>query len=110
MGLLSWADLPNDMRVDEVRPYYDELAGHRMGLFAKRIFDIIMFSIFICLNLVAIHHSCCCNLSSILPVRFFSAKKELGDTARRFVFSSSEPCASMPRKRVHKSPVLVTLV
>lgn len=40
MGLLSWADLPNDMRVDEVRPYYDELAGHRMGLFAKRIFDI----------------------------------------------------------------------
>lgn len=40
MGLLSWADLPNDMRVDEIRPYYDELAGHRMGLFAKRIFDI----------------------------------------------------------------------
>lgn len=40
MGLLAWADLPADMRVDEVRPYYNELSKHRTGLAVKRIFDI----------------------------------------------------------------------
>ena len=109
MGLLSWADLPNDMRVDEVRPYYDELAGHRMGLFAKRIFDILCSLFLFALTWwLFIILAVAIKLDSPGPV--FSAKKELGDTARRFVFSSSEPCASMPRKRAHKSPVLVTLV
>lgn len=40
MGLLAWADLPADMRMDEVRPYYNELSKHRMGLVAKRVFDV----------------------------------------------------------------------
>ena len=40
MSLRAWADLPGDMRSDEVRPYYDELARHRVGLAAKRAFDV----------------------------------------------------------------------
>ena len=40
MGLLAWADLPADMRVNEVRPYYNELSKHRMSLVAKRVFDV----------------------------------------------------------------------
>ena len=40
MSLRAWAELPEDMRTEEVRPYYDELVRHRAGLAAKRAFDV----------------------------------------------------------------------
>lgn len=40
MRLLPWEQLPEDMRVDEVRPYYEALAAKRKALVAKRVFDI----------------------------------------------------------------------
>lgn len=40
MRLLPWNQLPEDMRVEEVRPYYEALAAKRKALFAKRAFDV----------------------------------------------------------------------
>ena len=38
--LPKWEDLPDDLRTDAVRPYYDALSKHKAGLFFKRVFDI----------------------------------------------------------------------
>ena len=40
--LRKWEELPEDMRTDEVREYYDILSRRRVSLFIKRIFDIIV--------------------------------------------------------------------
>lgn len=40
MMLRSWETLPERMRTEEVRPYYDHLAKKRGSLIAKRCFDI----------------------------------------------------------------------
>ena len=39
--LRKWDDLPEFMKLDEVRPYYDSLNKKRVSLFFKRLFDII---------------------------------------------------------------------
>ena len=39
MLLRRWEDLPDIMRTDEVRPYYDVLQKHKVSLILKRIFD-----------------------------------------------------------------------
>lgn len=41
MLLKRWEDLPDIMRTDEVRPYYDVLQKHKASLVLKRIFDFI---------------------------------------------------------------------
>ena len=38
--LPKWEELPDDLRTDVVRPYYDALSKHKAGLFFKRIFDV----------------------------------------------------------------------
>lgn len=40
MRLLPWDQLPEDMRVEEVRPYYESLAAKQGALVAKRAFDV----------------------------------------------------------------------
>lgn len=42
MRLKKWEDLPEFMRVDEVKPYYLILKKKKFCLLVKRIFDIIM--------------------------------------------------------------------
>ncbi len=42
MRLIAWEELPPELRVDEVRPYYDMLCKKRGSLIAKRIFDIVV--------------------------------------------------------------------
>lgn len=42
MGLRSWEKLPDEMRTEELRPYYDLLSGKKASLMIKRIFDVIM--------------------------------------------------------------------
>lgn len=39
--LQSWERLPEDMRCEEVRPYYNYLNKKRVSLVVKRIFDIV---------------------------------------------------------------------
>ncbi len=42
MILRSWDKLPEYMRNDKVKPYYDILKKHSFSLILKRIFDIVM--------------------------------------------------------------------
>ena len=42
MILKKWEDLPDDLRTDAVRPYYDLLARRRGSLLIKRIFDVVV--------------------------------------------------------------------
>ena len=42
MILKSWDALPENMRTEEVRPYYDLLKKHTFALVLKRCFDVIM--------------------------------------------------------------------
>mgnify|MGYP004548020903 FL=1 len=42
MILCKWDDLPNNMRIKEVRPYYDILAKKKGQLLLKRIFDFVV--------------------------------------------------------------------
>ena len=39
--LPKWDELPDDIRTEVVRPYYDALSKRKAGLFFKRVFDII---------------------------------------------------------------------
>lgn len=41
MVLKKWEDLPDNMRLPEVKPYYELLAKRRASLVFKRIFDIL---------------------------------------------------------------------
>lgn len=45
MELRKWEDLPDFMRVPEVRPYWEILYRRRLQLGIKRIFDVIVASI-----------------------------------------------------------------
>ncbi|ADY24478.1 sugar transferase [Bacillus paranthracis] len=40
--LKKWEELPNDMKTDSVKKYYELLYKKRFSLFFKRIFDIVM--------------------------------------------------------------------
>lgn len=40
--LRKWEELPEDMRTDEVKEYYDILSGKKASLWIKRIFDIVV--------------------------------------------------------------------
>lgn len=42
MVLKKWEELPNDMKTDSVKKYYELLYKKRFSLFFKRIFDIVM--------------------------------------------------------------------
>lgn len=39
--LPKWDEFPDDIKNEEVRPYYDALSKHKAGLFFKRVLDII---------------------------------------------------------------------
>ncbi len=38
--LPAWESLPEELRTDAIRPYYDALAKHKAELFFKRLFDV----------------------------------------------------------------------
>ena len=42
MMLKPWDQLPDNMRTDAVRPYYDVLKKRRGSLILKRIFDFLV--------------------------------------------------------------------
>lgn len=47
--LKNWNELPEYMRTNEVRPYYDLLQRKKISLFLKRVFDIVVSLIMIIL-------------------------------------------------------------
>lgn len=38
----SWDSLPKSFQNEKVRPYYEQLKKHKMGLFVKRVMDVII--------------------------------------------------------------------
>jgi lipopolysaccharide/colanic/teichoic acid biosynthesis glycosyltransferase len=71
MLLRKWEDLPESMRIEGVRSYYDALYERRFSLFAKRIFDIMVAIItFIILSPALIIISIAIKLDSRGPVMF----------------------------------------
>ena len=42
MILKNWDDLPKELQIDEVRPYYDVLCKRKISLLVKRLFDILV--------------------------------------------------------------------
>ncbi len=42
MRLVKWEKLPENMKTEEVKKYYDALRKKRFGLFVKRLFDIVV--------------------------------------------------------------------
>ena len=49
MILKKWEDLPDSLRTDAVRPYYDLLAKRRGSLLLKRVFDIVVSALMLLL-------------------------------------------------------------
>ncbi len=47
--LTSWEKLPDNMRTQEVRPYYDVLRKRRFSLFVKRVFDLFAAAVLLVL-------------------------------------------------------------
>lgn len=45
MMLKKWEDLPEQLRTDAVRPYYDILRGKQGSLLVKRIFDVVVSAV-----------------------------------------------------------------
>lgn len=45
----EWKDLPNFMKNDEVRPYYDSLKRKKVSLILKRLFDLIGGLVLLCI-------------------------------------------------------------
>lgn len=50
--LKKWDDLPDFMRVDEVRPYWEILNKKRGQIFLKRIFDLVVALIFLVILII----------------------------------------------------------
>lgn len=47
--LKKWEDLPNDLKNDKIKEYYNVLSKKKLSIFFKRIFDIVMSFIMIIL-------------------------------------------------------------
>ncbi|RGG50290.1 sugar transferase [Ruminococcus sp. AF21-11] len=55
--LCKWNDLPDDMRIDEVRPYYETLAKKQGQVLFKRVFDFVValiMLIILCIPMIII--------------------------------------------------------
>jgi lipopolysaccharide/colanic/teichoic acid biosynthesis glycosyltransferase len=71
MMLVGWDKLPDEMRIDAVRPYYDALNKKRVSLFFKRAFDIsVSLVLLVLLSPVFLVLSVAIKLDSKGPVFF----------------------------------------
>lgn len=71
MVLKRWEDLPENMKNDSVRPYYDLLYKKQISLVAKRIFDVVVAIItFIILSPIFIVLSLAIKIDSKGPIMF----------------------------------------
>ena len=49
MMLKKWDDLPEELKIPEVREYYDILKKKKVSLFFKRVFDIVVSLLMLCI-------------------------------------------------------------
>lgn len=86
--LREWAELPEYIRTQEVRPYYDSLKKKKISLFLKRIFDVTVASaMLIILSPIMIGIGIAIKLDSKGPV-FFRQERitQYGSEFRIFKF------------------------
>ena len=83
MSLRRWEDLPNSMRTEEVRPYYDSLVRKRGQLALKRVLDVAgAAALLVILSPVMLVLAVAIKLDSPGPV--FFAQKRVGKNGRYF--------------------------
>jgi lipopolysaccharide/colanic/teichoic acid biosynthesis glycosyltransferase len=88
--LKKWDDLPDFMRVTEVRPYYDALKKKTVSLIFKRIFDIVVsFIMLVVLSPLFLILTIAIKLDSQGPVFYRQVRvTQYGRKFRIFKFSS----------------------
>lgn len=88
MKLKKWEELPENMKNDYVRKYYDILYAKRISLFAKRIFDIIFgVLVLVILSPVFLVISIAIKLDSRGPIMFRQTRiTQYGKKFRIFKF------------------------
>lgn len=84
----KWNDLPEEMRVEPVKKYYEILQHRKGSLIAKRIFDVIVASIFVViLSPILLVLSILIKMDSKGPVMFRQVRvTTYGKTFRIFKF------------------------
>lgn len=88
MLIKKWAKLPEDMRTDAVRPYWERLRKKNFSLFWKRVFDIfVSFLMLLILSLAFLILALAIKIDSRGPV-FFRQQRvtQYGKTFRIFKF------------------------
>lgn len=88
MILKDWEQLPEELQLDEVRPYYEILKKKKLSLILKRIFDIVVsFIMLIILSPVFVFLGIAIKIDSKGPV-FFRQERitQYGKTFRIFKF------------------------
>ncbi len=88
MILTPWEELPDTLKTDAVRPYYDALAKKRGSLLAKRVFDItVAFVMLVLLSPVFLILAVAIKLDSSGPVFYRQTRiTALGKEFRIFKF------------------------
>lgn len=88
MRLKKWEQLPSFMQTEEVRKYYDILKKKKVGLFFKRVFDIVCSSIMlIVLSFVFLILAIAIKMDSKGPVFYRQTRvTQYGKTFRIFKF------------------------
>ena len=88
MILKDWEQLPEELQLDEVKPYYEVLKKKKLSLILKRIFDIVVsFVMLIILSPVFVFLGIAIKLDSKGPV-FFRQERitQYGKTFKIFKF------------------------
>ena len=88
MILKDWEQLPEELQLDEVKPYYEILKKKKMSLILKRIFDIVVsFVMLIILSPVFVFLGIAIKIDSKGPV-FFRQERitQYGKTFKIFKF------------------------
>lgn len=90
MRLVKWENLPAEMQTVEVKKYYDILKKKRLGLFFKRLFDIVVsFTLLLILSPIFLLLAIAIKIDSKGPV-FFRQERitQYGKKFRIFKFRS----------------------
>lgn len=88
MILKDWEQLPEELQLDEVKPYYEVLKKKKLSLILKRIFDIVVsFIMLIILSPVFVFLGIAIKIDSKGPV-FFRQERitQYGKTFKIFKF------------------------
>lgn len=90
MILIKWEELPDNLRTEQVRPYYEALQKKQPGLVCKRIFDVVVSAMMLLvLSPVFLVLAIAIKLDSPGPVFYRQVRvTQYGKTFRIFKFRS----------------------